>query len=699
MDVRYTIPGLLLIVSLTLVATLAMALLAPTARAAWPPLANTGTSYQLQDESTAAFIERFFEAEGLPVVISPAVQALSGTLSGPREGSADEILSSIADSNQLAIYYDGAMTHVYRNNEVEMRYLSLPRTQLAAFSQLIGQLGLSDRWDQVRINGDAGLVSVRGTPRFIQQVQQLASSATVAPQAPAETTFRYFPLKYAWAGDTVFTVGNRNVAVPGVATLLQQLLGTGVTPTGGVQIARPSSQPLRGRGLAGVAEQLGLGTPTAASDYAAGGIRLEEPEHASSLALYAAADPNQPRIVADPYRNAVIVRDEPQRMHLYEELIRTLDIPSAVVEIEATIFDVNTGRMEELGIDWRLAGDRYEVLFGSKDDLSPAQANEDIDALPQAISGFQIGAIIGNGAEFIARINALATDDLTQVTAQPRVVTLNDVEAVIESSRTVYVPVEGAFDVDLFNVFAGTVLRVTPHIVEEDGQTHIRLLVSVEDGDVEMSTTTSGDTVSQVPIVTRNAVNTQAMIAAGQSLLLGGLDRDVATRSVSKVPILGDIPGLGRLFRNDSNSTARSERMFLISPRLVVQTPAVAPTLTTPTLTTPTIEASPPPAASDLGDQAQSQLQRRKTPRTTGRRPRRSHSSRAPIRRRRQNLPTNEVPARRAPHGQCRSTRLPAAGNRDGSPATAATIHRWKVSALDLAHHWRPACRRRARPA
>lgn len=549
-------------------------------QASWPPLSGTTLAYELDEEAPAAFLDRFFEAEGLPVVISPAVRSISGTLSGPRSGSPGQILSSIADSNQLVIYYDGALTYIYRANELDLRYLSLPMTQLAAFQSLLAETGLSDKWNEVRINPDIGLVMATGTPRFLDQMQQLAGTLSVRTQAPRETTFRYFPLKYAWAGDTVFTVGNRQVSVPGVAALLQELLYGPSIPAGapsprGTQLLRPSAQRLGGTGLASF-DQRPVDAATASSYAYGAGSSAPEQRVGQPLSSYAPADPDQPRIVSDPYRNAIIVRDVPERMPVYEELISTLDIPSEVVEIEATIFDVNTGRMEELGIDWRLQNARHEFLFGPKPDLAATQAANDIDVLPQRFEGFQVGAIIGDGAQFVARISALESDDLTEVTSQPHVVTLNDVEAVIESSRTVYVPVEGAYEVDLFNVFAGTVLRVTPHIVRDGEETQIRLLVTVEDGDVEVQTVTSGDTVSTIPTVTRNAVNTQAIIVAGQSLLLGGLDRNAATRTVTKVPGLGDIPWLGRLFRNDGTSHARSERMFLISPRLVVASPTLA---------------------------------------------------------------------------------------------------------------------------
>jgi type III secretion protein C len=180
-------------------------------------------------------------------------------------------------------------------------------------------------------------------------------------------------------------------------------------------------------------------------------------------------------------------------------------------------------------------------------------------------------------------VNALEQEGVTNIIQKPQVVTLNDVEAVIESTQSVYVPVSGAFDEDLYGVVAGTVLRVTPHLIEDNGRSRIRLLVSVEDGSLQlnsqptlMTTTTGQQTSAQqtVPLVVRNAVNTQAIIDTGQGLLLGGLVRHETTRTTNKIPILGSIPLLGHLFRSDSVSKENTERLFLISPRVIMASAA-----------------------------------------------------------------------------------------------------------------------------
>jgi type III secretion protein C len=93
-------------------------------------------------------------------------------------------------------------------------------------------------------------------------------------------------------------------------------------------------------------------------------------------------------------------------------------------------------------------------------------------------------------------------------------------------------------------------------------------MVNVEDGNI------TGRSVDQIPVVERSTINTQALIMEGESLLIGGMTRDVSTSSNDKVPGLGDIPVVGNLFKTTKANSARIERMFLITPRLAAARPA-----------------------------------------------------------------------------------------------------------------------------
>ncbi len=504
------------------------------------------------------------------------MESQGGTLNGPRSGSPEQVFRSVARANQLTAYYDDSAVYIYKQNERITRYFAVPSARVEDFVSAFHEMRLGDSENTFNARSDSGLIMVSGAPRYIEQAEEL-SRTLKQQQLTTSATMRVFTLKYAWAADTSFTAGSREINVPGVASILQQLM-YGAEQLGSFAAVRDSavrtnSLSLKGRGLAAGAEREAQGQlppPARPPGQEMFAEDADSVQHSAARRANAAGDI---RIVADRYRNAIIVRDSPESMALYADLIRQLDVEPRIVQIEATIIDVDKRKLRAIGIDWRWKNGRNEVLFGGdrtvKQQFLNALGADNIDYLPQQDAGLQLGAIIGDSYRFIARVNALADEGVTHVVSRPQVVTLNDVEAVIENTRTLYVPVNGAYEVDLFNVIAGTVLRVTPHIIVDGGHQRIRLMVSIEDGDVSISSTNSRNQIVNYPSVTRAAVNTQALINEDESLLLGGLVRNMSGTDVDKIPGLGDIPVLGRLFKRESKRLERIERLFLITPRLV----------------------------------------------------------------------------------------------------------------------------------
>jgi len=560
-----------------------LSLLAVPALAAPIPFSVEKVSYDLQGETLKGFLQRFFDDLGIAVTLSPAVQEESGTLNGPRSGMAAAVFKSIADSNGLVAYYDGSVAFIYKTRELSSRYFEIDPARVDAFREATVGFGLPDANDTLQIKAATGVVTARGTPRFLDQLAQLSSALVRRPRAAAAATtprmtLRFISLKYAWAADTTFTVGNQRTVVPGVATILNQLLGE--ADTGGSTVLPPAVSGLRGKGLAALGNRLSAAGQGGGYGSAMESDDSSQPAPASRPAFRAAVEGGDtPRIVADPYRNALIIRDTPERLAAYEELVRKLDVESQIIQLDATVIDIDKTRIRQLGIDWTYQHGNTGAAFGGG--IHP------VDGMLN-LAGLQVNSIITDASTFTARINALEQEGVTNIVQRPQVVTLNDAEAVIESTQTVYVPVSGAFDEDLFGVVAGTVLRVTPHIIVDNGRQRIRLLVTIEDGNIQVTnqptTGTNGQTLNQaVPSVVRNAVNTQAIIDVGQGLLLGGLNRRENTRTTSKIPLLGSIPLLGRLFRSDVTKHDTTERLFLISPQIIA---ATAATLSTP-LTAP----------------------------------------------------------------------------------------------------------------
>ena len=530
-------------------------LAAGAAGAASMPNGGRPISVTAREQPIAGFLQDLFATMDVPAAISPA---LGGSVNGSFSGPAAKVLRDVSRVYNLVTYYDGAVVHVVPASELSRRTFAINASMSERAMREIFDLDLTDTRNTVRRSGDGNLI-VAGAPRFVAQVDELvrAAQARQSPQNQpgAAADFRVFYLRYAWAHDVTMTIGGRQIVVPGVASTLRSLVDTRhYRPLGRETLLKPTQPSLRGKGLAG--QGVAVDAKPTRDDVRGDQVdrlvnalsHVARPEEETAQPTTTMPEPFQVRIEADQRLNAIIVRDSTERLARYEQLIAALDVEPQSLEIEATIIDVNVDRARELGVNWRWNNDGREAAFNG--------------SLPLAGPGGVASVVMGSVGQFIARIRALQTDGAARVVSSPQVVTLSNVEAIFDNSSTFFVRVAGREEVDLFNVSAGTSLRVTPHVFRDADQTRIKLLVNVEDGSI------SGRQVDQIPVVERSTINTQALIAEGESLLIGGMVREVSANSTDKVPGLGDVPVVGNLFKSRESSTTRIERMFLITPRL-----------------------------------------------------------------------------------------------------------------------------------
>jgi type III secretion protein C len=519
-------------------------------------------------------------------------EKISGNVTGRFNMRADAYVDSLASVFGLISFYDGAVAYVYASGEAASRVVSLRGLAPERLRQALNGVGALDRRYPLRINEAEQIAHVSGPPRFVDMVEELAAMLQdgerkkravddhVAQYRPLLSEFRTFELRYAWAQDTTMTVGGREVVIPGVATTLRRLAGNYATQAsrdaGGAVAIRQSkspntSQKLRGGGLQSQ-DGSSLRRPGGASEAGQAYVEAADGDGSASSSI-GMVNVSLPRIEADARTNTVVVHDLPDRLARYGDLIAKLDTRPVLVQIEAAIIDVSNDSIEKLGINW--ADSQANIVLGRGNGPGPADtsfrqsavnisnslANAAVDGVT-SLSGMT--TIVGNmGRLFLAKVNLLAQDGKAYVHARPSILAINNTEAILENTQTFYVRLAGEREVDLFNVSAGTMLRVTAGTVEEDGVQRVKLAIRIEDGAI------TGQVVDQIPVVQRSTVGTHAMISEGQSLLIGGYSYNVDRDLTSKVPLLGDIPMLGALFTFRNKSVMRAERMFLITPRII----------------------------------------------------------------------------------------------------------------------------------
>jgi type III secretion protein C len=531
-----------------------------------------------QEKALPDLLRELFASAGRPAVISEKIKA---TVTGRFNSPAEDFFNSVCSVFGLLSYYDGAVLYIYSGSEAVSRILPLKHVSPQRLQQSLRELDALDRRYLLKINEVDRIVQVAGPPRYVEVVADVISllderagnsrsdAANYDASKPIGSVFKVFGLRYAWAQDTAMTVGGREIVIAGVASMLRRLSGNyPASPTAGA-VAPPmtaSSQhslpKLRGSGLAAQDGQSMRRSPSATDSVPIRGDAQPPYSHSALVNI------TLPRIESDARTNSVVIHDLPERIDRYEALIAALDVKTVLVQIEASIVDVASDSIDRLGIDWSQS--RNQIVLGQGNGSDSIGFRQQAGNLAAQAAGASLSGVAGAttivsnlGRYFLANVNLLAQEGKAHIHARPSVLTVSNTEAILENTQTFYVRLAGEREVDLFNITSGTSLRVTPALVEEGGERKIKLSIRIEDGSL------TGQSVDQIPVVQRSTVGTQAMVGEGQSLLIGGAAYSVDRETQSKVPLLGDVPALGALFKFHSRQVSRVERLFMITPRII----------------------------------------------------------------------------------------------------------------------------------
>lgn len=517
------------------------------------------------------FLREVVASQGITAVIDPKV---SGVISGKFVMQAQSILDSVCTTYGLTWYYDGTFLYIDPASEARSEVLSISSGSSARVTELLARLKVSDRRFPIVANEQQGTLYVSGPKRYVDMVRQVVKLGDQKAAGVDHAEVRLFPLKYAWAGDVHINRAGRDTVVPGVTSVLRSLFGR--EPQGGGATAGAARLPLRIGPTRKISLSSGesLSAPKIEINPLSGAADAIDADAAGSGSFGARGE--LPQFHADTRMNAVLIRDLPERMPQYAHLIESMDSRPRLVEIEVTIMDISTDSLDSLGIDWRLHGRHGDVQIGRGGDTPltwNSAATEAGQTRATTPAGGVFTAAIGNEMRnfLLARVSALTKKGTANFIARPKVLTLNNTEAVLENLSEVHVRVDGFQDAGLFSITAGTALRVTPLIIDEAQGHSLMMSIDIQDGDL------SGTTVDDIPIIRRRTVNTQAMVDENTSLLIAGFSSEETIDATTGVPLLSEVPLLGNLFKYTEKQHANLERFYLLTPRLVIPAAGLPP--------------------------------------------------------------------------------------------------------------------------
>ena len=288
-------------------------------------------------------------------------------------------------------------------------------------------------------------------------------------------------------------------------------------------------------------------------------------------------------VQADPSSNALIITAAEPLYRQLRAVIDQLDSRRAQVYIESLIVEVNPSQTVDFGVQWQALGNSTNSYIGGAGTNFNADAGGNI--LGSQAAATAIGALVGlgaganigvirnfggtNGFGLAAIARALQTQADTNILSTPNLVTLDNEEARIVVGQNVPF-VTGSFTntgtatTSPFQTIerkdVGTTLKIKPQIGENGT---VRMTIYQESssiGPVAVGTANAG------PTTNKRSIESTIVVDDGQIIVLGGLIEDNYTTNLSKVPLLGDIPFLGALFRSESRSRKRSNLMVFLRP-------------------------------------------------------------------------------------------------------------------------------------
>lgn len=264
------------------------------------------------------------------------------------------------------------------------------------------------------------------------------------------------------------------------------------------------------------------------------------------------------RILADEANNSLVILASAEEYQLLEQVITLLDVTPNQVMLEATIAEVTLSDDLQFGVTWFLQEGEFGVGFS---DLESG-------AVASLFPGF---SLLAQGTDGRAALNAVASVTDVKVLSSPTLMVLDNRTATLQVGDQVPIVTQTSVSTTDPNApivnsvelrDTGVILKVTPR-VNEGGR--VMLDIEQEVSDV-IETRTSG---IDSPTIQQRKIKTSVAVDNGSTIALGGLIRDKVTDGHSKIPLLGDIPGVGQLFRSTNQRTERTELVVLITPRVV----------------------------------------------------------------------------------------------------------------------------------
>ena len=263
----------------------------------------------------------------------------------------------------------------------------------------------------------------------------------------------------------------------------------------------------------------------------------------------------RPQIIADLLSNTLILEGSKSHVEWLEKLVRIWDRPLPLIQIEAHLFETSETHSRQLGLEFR---------------AKSVSADGTVSVTDQGT--FSAGLAMGPAAasqalQVDAVLRLLQSEGKGRMLSRPVVVTLNNVEAEMNSGSVLHIKITDDKTSRLQELKTGITLRVTPRLIEDsNNHTNDRIWLKIY---AETSNPTEGSSIDGIPPINTQRAQTQVIVKNGQAFLLGGLIKSSTGQSLSGLPFFKDLPLLGPLFRTSAANNSFDHVMVFVTPTRV----------------------------------------------------------------------------------------------------------------------------------
>jgi len=264
------------------------------------------------------------------------------------------------------------------------------------------------------------------------------------------------------------------------------------------------------------------------------------------------------QVVADESNNTIIITATAREYNRIQEILSHIDIPPAQVLLEATIAEITLNDQLRFGLRWFF--EKKASQFSLTDDV--------LGAVAPSFPGF---SYFLNMPNIQVALNALADVTDVNVVSSPSLMVLDNKRALLQIGDEVPIATQSAVSVTapgapIVNSVSfrntGVILSITPRIGENG---RVLLEIEQEVSDVVPTTTSNIDS----PTIQQRRIKTTVAVASGESIVLAGFMQDRATKARQQVPLLGDVPFVGNLFKDKNDQIRRTELLIAITPQVI----------------------------------------------------------------------------------------------------------------------------------